>query len=118
MNSDEEGDEENNDDEESNISIPNEWQTEDFDGLSIGDGPTAAITAQVIDIDDDDDDSLHGEVGNMTVGLDSDGRGDIHDTSQHETKYVLRSGQKAVKVKGEISEHTSVRYYNDPQGDE
>ncbi|KAL5202670.1 hypothetical protein ABZP36_013622 [Zizania latifolia] len=79
---------------------------------------TAAITAQVIDIDDDEDDSLHCEVGNMTVGLDSDGRGDIHDTSQHETKYVLCSGQKALKVKGEISEHTSVRYYNDPQGDE
>ncbi|KAG8043174.1 hypothetical protein GUJ93_ZPchr0010g10238 [Zizania palustris] len=71
---------------------------------------TAAITAQVIDIDDDDDDSLHGKSGNM---IDGSG-GPVHGTRP----YVSCSGQKAVKVKGGISEHTSVWYYNDPQGDE
>ncbi|KAF0922667.1 hypothetical protein E2562_001065, partial [Oryza meyeriana var. granulata] len=79
---------------------------------------TAAVTtAQIINVDDDEDD-LHGKSGDMIVDLDSDRSGD-HDTRQHETKHdVSCSGQKAVKAKEEISEHISVWYYNDPQGDE
>jgi hypothetical protein len=53
----------------------------------------------------------------MTVDLDSDGSED-HGTRQHEAKPKLCSGQKAVEAKEEISEHASVWYYNDPQGDE
>uniref|UniRef100_A0A0E0HEM3 GYF domain-containing protein n=1 Tax=Oryza nivara TaxID=4536 RepID=A0A0E0HEM3_ORYNI len=78
---------------------------------------TAAVNpGQVIDIDDGEDD-LHGKSGDMTVDLDSDGSED-HGTRQHEAKPKLCSGQKAVEAKEEISEHASVWYYNDPQGDE
>ncbi|XP_015692824.1 uncharacterized protein At5g08430-like isoform X2 [Oryza brachyantha] len=68
--------------------------------------------AQVISIDDNEDDR-HGKSGDTIVDLDSDGSGG-HDT----TKSLLCSGQEAVKAKEKISEHSSVWYYNDPQGDE
>uniref|UniRef100_A0A0E0DRJ3 GYF domain-containing protein n=1 Tax=Oryza meridionalis TaxID=40149 RepID=A0A0E0DRJ3_9ORYZ len=78
---------------------------------------TAAVNpGQVIDIDDGEDD-LHGKSGDMIVDLDSDGSED-HGTRQHEAKPKLCSGPKAVEAKEEISEHASVWYYNDPQGDE
>uniref|UniRef100_A0A0E0PMN6 GYF domain-containing protein n=1 Tax=Oryza rufipogon TaxID=4529 RepID=A0A0E0PMN6_ORYRU len=79
-------------------------------------GTKAVNPGQVIDIDDGEDD-LHGKSGDMTVDLDSDGSED-HGTRQHEAKPKLCSGQKAVEAKEEISEHASVWYYNDPQGDE
>uniref|UniRef100_J3M7A5 GYF domain-containing protein n=1 Tax=Oryza brachyantha TaxID=4533 RepID=J3M7A5_ORYBR len=71
-----------------------------------------ATAAQVISIDDNEDDR-HGKSGDTIVDLDSDGSGG-HDT----TKSLLCSGQEAVKAKEKISEHSSVWYYNDPQGDE
>uniref|UniRef100_A0A0D9ZZB7 GYF domain-containing protein n=1 Tax=Oryza glumipatula TaxID=40148 RepID=A0A0D9ZZB7_9ORYZ len=79
-------------------------------------GTKAVNPGQVIDIDDGEDD-LHGKSGDMIVDLDSDGSED-HGTRQHEAKPKLCSGQKAVEAKEEISEHASVWYYNDPQGDE
>uniref|UniRef100_A0A0E0L2P2 GYF domain-containing protein n=1 Tax=Oryza punctata TaxID=4537 RepID=A0A0E0L2P2_ORYPU len=79
-------------------------------------GTKAVNPGRVINIDDDEDDQ-HGKSGDMIVDLDSDG-GEDHDTRQHETKPELCSGPKAVEAKEEISEHASVWYYNDPQGDE
>lgn len=53
----------------------------------------------------------------IVVDLDDNESGDLP-MVQHETKYILCGGQKAVKVKGVISESSSMWYYMDPHGDE
>ncbi|OEL27986.1 Uncharacterized protein BAE44_0010994 [Dichanthelium oligosanthes] len=74
--------------------------------------------ADVITIEDDDDDHPRERSGQTTVvDLEGDGARDTHH-AQHKTNNISRRGHRNVKVDGGASQLRGMWHYTDPQGDE